>query len=161
LQRSLLERYLSLCNGGRRSIATGVAQAGLAFSLLPMIVWLFKKVRAQLTQNSPKNVAEPEQNQSEDWSYSTEEDQLHQLGIKLGEDLRNQAPSPVALKQEERALAIRPVMSPHFVKTAAFKVMSQCGPAAGAPFANPLAEDVDRVLAHLDLSARNLSAVSQ
>ena len=29
---------------------------------------------------------------------------LHQLGIKLGESLRNQAPSSVVLKQAERAL---------------------------------------------------------
>jgi multidrug efflux pump subunit AcrA (membrane-fusion protein) len=138
-----------------------IAQAGLAFSLLPMIVWLFKKVRAQLTQSSPKNVAGSEQNWSEGWSYSTEEEELHQLGIKLGEDLRNQAPSPVVLKKVERALAIQPAMSAHLVKTTAFEVMSQSEPAAGTPFANPMTEDVDRVLAQLDPSARDLSAVAQ
>jgi multidrug efflux pump subunit AcrA (membrane-fusion protein) len=138
-----------------------IAQAGLAFSLLPMIVWLFKKVRAQLTQSSPKNIAESEQNWSEGWSFSTEEEELHQLGIKLGESLRNQAPSSVVLKQVERALAIQPAMSTHLVKTAAFKVLSQSEPASGAPFANPMREDVDRVLAQLGLSPRDLSAVAQ
>jgi hypothetical protein len=137
-----------------------ITQAGLAFSLLPMIVWLFKKVRA-LTQSSSKNVAESEENRSEGWSYSTEEEELHQLGIKLGEGLKNQAPSSVVLKQAERALAIQPAMSAHLVKTAVFKVMSQSEPAAGAPFANPMTEDVDRVLEQLGLSARELSAVAQ
>jgi len=47
------------------------------------------------------------------------------------------------------------------VKTPEYKGMSQSEPVAGAPFANPMEEDVDRVLAHLDLSARDLSAVSQ
>jgi hypothetical protein len=138
-----------------------VAQAGLAFSLLPMIVWLFKKVRAQLTQSSPKNVAESEQNWPEGWSYSTEEEELHQLGIKLGEDLRNQASSPVVLKQAEHALAIQPAVSAHLVKTAVFKVMSQSEPTAGAPLANPMTEDVDRVLEQLGLSDHDLSAVAQ
>jgi hypothetical protein len=124
-------------------------------------VWLFKTVRAQLTQSALKNVAESEQNRSEGWSYSTEEEELHQLGIKLGEDLKNEAPSSVVLKQPESALAIHPAMSAHLVKTAAFKVMSQSEPASGAPFANPMEEDVDRVLAHLNLSARDLSAVAQ
>jgi hypothetical protein len=138
-----------------------IAQAGLAFSLLPMIVWLFKKVRAQPTQSALKNVAESEQNWSEGWSYSSEEEELHQLGIKLGEDLRNQAPSPVVLKQVERALAIQPAMSAHLMKTAVFKVMSQSEPASRAPFASPMREDVDRVLAQLGLSPRDLSAVAQ
>jgi multidrug efflux pump subunit AcrA (membrane-fusion protein) len=138
-----------------------IAQTGLAFSLLPMIVWLFKKVRGQLTQNSVKNAAESERNWSEGWSYSTEEEELHQLGIKLGEGLRNQAPSSVVLKQVEPALAIRPTMSSHLVKTAVFNGMRQGEPAAGAPWANPMGEDVDRVLAQLGLSARDLSAVTQ
>jgi hypothetical protein len=138
-----------------------IAQAGLAFSLAPMIVWIFKKVRAQLTRRTVKNAAESEQNLSEGWSYSTEEDELHQLGIKLGENLRNQTPSSAVVKQADRALAIQPAMSAHLVKTAAFKVMSQSEPASGVPFANPMEEDVDRVLAHLDLSARDLSAAAQ
>jgi hypothetical protein len=83
------------------------------------------------------------------------------LGIKLGEDLRNQAPSPVVLKQVERALAIQPAMSAHLMKAAVFKVMSQSEPASGAPFASPMREDVDRVLAQLGLSPRDLSAVAQ
>jgi hypothetical protein len=138
-----------------------VAQAGLAFSLLPMIVWLFKKVRAQLTQGAVKNVAESEQNWSVGWSYSSEGEELHQLGAKLGEDLRNQAPSPVVLKQVERALAIQPTISAHPVKTAVFKGVSQSAPATGASSANPRGEDVDRVLAQLGLSAHDLSAVGQ
>jgi hypothetical protein len=138
-----------------------ITQAGLAFSLLPMIVWLFKKVRAQLTQSALKNVAESEQNLSEEWSYSTEEEELNQLGIKLGEGLRNRTPSSVVLKQAERALATQPSMSPRFVKTAAFRVKSQNESASGAPFANPMDEDVDRALAQLGLSARDLSAVGQ
>jgi hypothetical protein len=138
-----------------------IAQAGLAFSLLPMIVWLFKKVRAQLTQNAVKNAAESEQNWSEGWSYSTEEEELHQLGIKLGEGLRNQAPSSVVLKQAERALAIQPTMSSRLVKTAVFNGMRQSEPAAGAPFANPIGKDVDRVLEQLGLSARDLWVVTQ
>jgi multidrug efflux pump subunit AcrA (membrane-fusion protein) len=120
-----------------------IAQAGLAFSLVPMIMWIFKKVRAQLTRRTVKNVAESEQNLSEGWSYSTEEEELHQLGIKLGESLRNQT------------LAKQPAMSADRARTAAYKWMSQNEPA------NPMEEDVDRVLAHLDLSARDLSAVSQ
>jgi multidrug efflux pump subunit AcrA (membrane-fusion protein) len=138
-----------------------IAQAGLAFSLLPMIVWLFKKVRARLTQSFLKNVAESEQDRSGAWSYSTEEEELHQLGIKLGEDLRNQGPSPVVLKQVERAPAIQPAMSAHLVKSAVFKVMGQSEPASGASVANPTGEDVDRALAQLGLSARDLSAVAQ
>jgi len=138
-----------------------IAQAGLAFSLLPMIVWLFKKARAQLTRRTVKNVAESKQNLPEGRSYSTEEEELHQLGITLGESLRNQTPSSVVAKQPDRALAVQPAMSAHLVKTAAFKVMNQSEPASGAPFVNPMEEDVDRVLAHLDLSARDLSAVSQ
>jgi hypothetical protein len=138
-----------------------VAQAGLAFSLLPMIVWLFKKVRAQLTQGAVKNVAESEQNWSVGWSYSSEGEELHQLGTKLGEDLRNQAPSPVVLKQVDLALAIQPTISAHPVKTAVFKGVSQSAPATGASSANPRGEDVDRVLAQLGLSAHDLSAVGQ
>jgi len=134
-----------------------IAQAGLAFSLLPMVVWIFKKVRAQLTQRTVKNVDESEQSSS----YSTEEEELHQLGIKLGENLRNQVPSSVVAKRVHSALAIQPAMSAHLVKTPEYKGMSQSEPVAGAPFANPMEEDVDRVLAHLDLSARDLSAVSQ
>jgi hypothetical protein len=138
-----------------------VAQAGLAFSLLPMIVWLFKKVRAQLTQSSPRNVAESEQNCSEGWSDSTEEEELHQLGIKLGEDLRNQAPSPVILKQTECAIAIQPGISSHLMKTTVFKVMSQSESTSRVPSANPMGEQVDWVLAQLDLSAHDLSTVGQ
>jgi len=138
-----------------------IAQAGLAFSLLPMIVWLFKKVRAQLTQNVVKNAAESEQNRSEGWSYSTEEEELHHMGIELGEVLRNQAPSSIVLKQVEPAPAIQRAMSSHPVKKAVFSEMSQSEAAAGAPFANPMGEDVDRVLAQLDLSARDLSAVTR
>jgi multidrug efflux pump subunit AcrA (membrane-fusion protein) len=135
-----------------------IAQAGLAFSLLPVIVWLFKKVRAGVTQNAGKNDAESEQNGSEGWSYSTEEEELHQLGIKLGEGLRNQAPSSVVLKQVQPALATRPTMSSRLAKTAVLKGMRESEP---APFANPIGEDVDRVLAQLDLSARALSVVTQ
>jgi hypothetical protein len=134
-----------------------IAQAGLAFSLLPMVVWIFKKVRAQLTQRTVKNIGESEQSSS----YSTEEEELHQLGIKLGKSLRNQRSSSVAAKQVYSALAIQPAMSPHLVKTPEYKGASQSEPASGAPFADPMEEEVDRVLAHLDLSARDLSAVSQ
>jgi hypothetical protein len=52
-------------------------------------------------------------------------------------------------------------MSSHPVKKAVFSEMSQSEAAAGAPFANPMGEDVDRVLAQLDLSARDLSAVTR
>ena len=134
-----------------------IAQAGLALALLPMIVWLFKKVRAQLTQNAGKNAAESERNRSEGWSYSTEEEELHQLGIKLGEGLRNQAASSVVLKQGEPAPAIRPTMSSHLVTTAVLNRVRESEP---APFADPMGEDVDRVLAQLGLSARDFSAVN-
>jgi len=56
---------------------------------------------------------------------------------------------------------MQPAMSAHLAKTAAFKVMSQSEPASEVPFANPMAEDVDRVLAQLGLSAHDLSAVAQ
>jgi CheY-like chemotaxis protein len=134
-----------------------ITQAGLAFSLLPMIMWIFKKVRAQLTQHTAKNVGESAQSSS----YSTAEEELHQLGIKLGESLRNQTPSSVAAKQVYSALAIQSAMSAHLVNGPEYKGMSQSEPTSGAPFADPMEEDVDRVLAHLHLSARDLSAVSQ
>jgi len=134
-----------------------IAQAGLAFSLLPMVVWIFKKLRAHLTPRTAKNVDESEQSSS----YSTEEEELHQLGIKLGESLRNQMPSSVVAKQVHSALAIQPAISAHLMKTLEYKGTSRSEPASGVSFANPMVEDVDRVLAQLDLSARDLSAVSQ
>ena len=134
-----------------------ITQAGLAFSLLPMVVWIFKKLRAQLTPRTAKNVDESEQSSS----YSTEEGELHQLGIKLGESLRNQMPSSVVAKQVHSALAIQPAISAHLMKTLEYKGTSRSEPASGVSFANPMVEDVDQVLAQLDLSARDLSAVSQ
>jgi hypothetical protein len=134
-----------------------IAQAGLAFSLLPMVVWIFKKLRAQLTPRTAKNVGESEQSST----YSTAEEELHQLGIKLGESLRNQIPSSAVAKQVHSALAIQPAISAHLMKTLEYKGTSRSEPASGVSFANPMVEDVDRVLAQLDLSARDLSAVSQ
>jgi hypothetical protein len=121
-----------------------------------MIVWIFKKVRAQLTKHTVKNAGELEQSSS----YSTEEEELHQLGIKLGEILRNQRSSSVVAKQVYSALAIQPTISTHLMKTLEYKGVSRSEPASGVSFANPMVEDVNRVLAQLDLSARD-PAVSQ
>jgi hypothetical protein len=139
-----------------------VAQAGLVFSFLPMMTWLFKKVRGKVTQSAGPSVQELDQSWSEEWQYSAEEEELHQLGVKLGEGLRNRAPSSIVLKRVERALEREPAMSAHLVKTGVFKAMSQGKAITSAPpFPNPMKEEVDRVLAQLGLSTQDLSAVAQ
>jgi hypothetical protein len=144
-----------------------VTQAGLVFSFLPMMAWLFKQVRRKVAQGARSNADESNVDEVAasgpvGWSYSLEEEELHQLGIKLGEDLRNQAPSPAILKKVESALEREPAMSAHLVKAGFFKAMGQRKPAIPpAPFPNPMREEVDRVLSQLGLSAQDLKAVAQ
>jgi hypothetical protein len=138
-----------------------ITQAGLVFSFFPMMAWLFKLVRRKLTHGAESNAGELDANWSMAWPYSPEEEELHQLGVKLGEDLRNQAPSSVILKKVERALEREPSISAHLVKTGVFKAMSQGKPAIPpVPFPNPMRGDVDRVLAQLGLSAKDLEAAA-
>jgi hypothetical protein len=139
-----------------------VMQGGLIFSFMPMIAWLFGRIREKLSRKTPSNAGKVEQSWTPGWSYLPEEEELHQLGFELGEGLRRQSLSSVVLKQVERALKRHPAMSAHLVKTGVFKAMSDMNsPHAGAEGANPRKEDVDRVLAQLGLSAEDFSAASK
>jgi hypothetical protein len=69
-----------------------ITQAGLVFSIMPMLAWLIARVRAMFARRSGAD--ETDQNWTEAWSYSTQEqEEFLQLGIKLDEDLRTQQPS--------------------------------------------------------------------
>jgi multidrug resistance efflux pump len=136
-----------------------VAQAGLVFALLPMIAWLFKWVRAKFTRRAQPHVEESEQNLVEGWSYSAEEEEmLHQLGVRLGEDPRNRPPSTTVLKETERALDREPAVSAQLVKAAVFVAMRE---GKSAISANPSKEEIERVLAHLGLTSDDLRGVAQ
>ena len=137
-----------------------IAEAGLMFAFLPMSAWFFKRLRlrGKVAPGAGGRADDFEENSLER-SYSTEEEDLHQLGVKLGEGLKNQSPSSTILRQVELALENQPARSAHLVKTGVVKAMSQ-GEAA-IPEANPLIEDVDRVLAQLGLSAEDLSTVAR
>jgi hypothetical protein len=103
-----------------------------------------------------------EQSWSPGWSYLPEEEELHQLGVELGEGLRKQSLSSVVLKRVERAIKRHPAMAAHLVKTGVFKAMSNLTSAhAEADVANPGKEEVDRVLAQLGLSAEDFLAASK
>lgn len=68
-----------------------ICQAGLIFSIVPMLAWIIARVRARFARKSSAN--ETDQNLTEDWSYSREEqEEFLQLGIKLDTDLRTQHP---------------------------------------------------------------------
>lgn len=138
-----------------------VLQGGLVFSFMPMIAWLFTRLRTKLARSAESSAGEAAQNWSEGWSYLPEEDELHQLGIELGEGLRKQSLSSVVLKQVERALKRHPAMSAHLVKTGVFKAFSNGNSTHEADIANPRREDVDRVLAQLGLSAEDFSMASK
>jgi hypothetical protein len=138
-----------------------VMQGGLVFSFMPMIAWLFTRIRAKLTRRAQSNAGEEKQNWSEGWSYLPEEDELHQLGIELGEGLRKQSLSSAVLKQIERGLKEHPAMSVHLVKSGVFKAMSNVNSTREADVTNPRKEDVDRVLAQLGLSAEDFSTASK
>ena len=136
-----------------------IAQAGLAFSLLPMIVWLFKKVRAQLTRRTIKNAGESEQN------FGGLLLNGGRRASSIGHQTRRESKKPEAFIsrcETGRQCACNTTGNVcSSCENGGVKGMSQSEPASGAPFANPMEEDVDRVLAQLDLSARDLSAVSQ
>ena len=130
------------------------------FALLPMSAWFFKRLRLRekVTPGTGGRADDFEENSLER-PYSAEEEDLHQLGIKLGEGLKNQTPSSTILKQVELALESQPARSAHLVKTGLVKAMCQGEPAICE--ANPMKEDVDRVLAQLGLSAEDLSTVAR
>jgi len=135
-----------------------VAQAGLVFALLPMIAWLFKWVRAKFTRRAQPHIDESEQNLVEGWSYSAaEEEMLHQLGIRLGEDKSN-APSTTVLKEVESALDRESAVSAQLVKTGVFVTMRQGKTGTSA---NPKKEEIDRVLAQLGLTTDDLRGVAR
>jgi multidrug resistance efflux pump len=75
-----------------------VAQAGLMFSFVPMIAWLFNWIRAKFTRRSESKIEEPALQWPEGWVYSAaEEEEFQKLGIKLGDELVTRAPAiPVA-----------------------------------------------------------------
>jgi multidrug resistance efflux pump len=130
-----------------------VAQAGLAFALLPMIAWLFKWIRARFARRAQPADESP-QNDVAGWSYSTEEEEmLHRLGIRLREDPTSNAPSSVVSKRVEPA----PAVSAHLVKTDVFVEMRQ-GKAVIST--NPGKEEIDRVLAHLGLTSDDLRGIT-
>jgi hypothetical protein len=136
-----------------------VMQGGLVFSFVPMITWFFGRIRAKMRRSAPSNAGEAQQSWSPGWSYLPEEEELHQLGLELGEGLRRQSLSSVVLKKVERAIKRHPAMAAHLVKTGVFKAMSNMDSGhAGANVANPGKEDVDRVLAQLGLSAEDFLA---
>jgi multidrug resistance efflux pump len=139
-----------------------VMQGGLLFSFVPMIAWLWARIRATIARSTPSNAGEGEQMWSPGWSYLPEEEELHELGVELGEGLRKQSLSSVVLKKVERAIKRHPAMAAHLVKTGVFKAMSNTDSAhAGANIVNPGKEDVDRVLAQLGLSAQDFLAASK
>lgn len=139
-----------------------VIQGGLVFSFVPMIAWLFTRIRAKLNRAAASNIAEPRQNWSEGWSYLPAEEELHQLGFELGEGLRKQSLSSVVLKQVERVLSRHPAMSAHLLKTGVFKALSNRNADHSVEeLANPNKEDVDRVLAQLGFSAEDFSAATR
>jgi hypothetical protein len=111
-----------------------VAQGGLVFSFVPMIGWLFTWIRAKFRRRANPNTPQPEPNWSKGWSCSAEEaEMLHQLGIKPGEDLRGQEPSPAVLKRVERAMKRQPGTSGHLVTAGIFKPMRNGEPPIAAP----------------------------
>jgi multidrug resistance efflux pump len=130
-----------------------VAQGGLVFSFVPMIAWLFTWVRAKFTRRASPSTPQPEPNWSKGWSCSPEEAELlHQLGIKLGEDLREQEPSPAVLKQVERALK-RKSAAPRRGETTGILTTANHGePVIVAPFADSMRREMGR-------PAHNFSAV--
>ena len=137
-----------------------VMQGGLVFSFMPMIAWLFARIRAKLSRSKESNAGNPELNWKEGWSYLPEEEELHQLGFELGDGLRRRSLSSAVLRQVERALDRHPAVSAHLVKTGLFKAMSDKNAAhAEADIANPRQEDVDRVLAQLGLSSQDLATI--
>jgi multidrug resistance efflux pump len=139
-----------------------VMQGGLVFSFVPMIAWFFARIRAKMAPGAASNASEVEQSWSPGWSYLPEEEELHQLGVELGEGLRKQSLSSVVLKRVERAIKRHPAMAAHLVKTGVFKAMSNLTSAhAEADVANPGKEEVDRVLAQLGLSAEDFLAASK
>ena len=136
-----------------------VTQAGLVLALLPMIAWLFKWVRAKLARSARPNVDESEQNLAEEWSYSAEEEELlHRLGVRLGENPVNQTPSTTGLKEVGSALDSEPAVSAQLVKASVIVAMrrSEAGTSA-----NPKKEEIDRVLAQIGLTSDDLRGVAK
>ncbi len=137
-----------------------VAQGGLVFSLVPMIAWLFSLVRAKFTQRPNPDSGEPEQDWSKGWSCSAEEAELlHQLGIKLGNDLKDQEPSPAVLKQVERAFKKQPAASDDRVPAGNFTTVSQGESAIAGVAADSMRREVSALLAQLDRRAQNSAAI--
>jgi multidrug resistance efflux pump len=137
-----------------------VAQGGLVFSLVPMIAWLFNWVGAKFTRRASSNSGEPEQDWSKGWSCSEEEAELlHQLGIKLGDDLKDQEPSPAVLKQVERAFKKQPATSDDRVPASVLTTVSHGESAIAGAAADSMRREVGALLAQFDRRAQNPAAI--
>ncbi len=139
-----------------------VTQAGLVFSFLPMMTWLFKRVRGKVNQSSGPNVEELEQQWSEEWSYTAEEEELPSIRHQAWRG--SQKPSAFIHRSETGRTCTRKragYVCPS-CENGCLQAMSQGEPPTStATFPNPMKEEVDRVLAQLGLSAEDLSAVAQ
>jgi hypothetical protein len=69
-----------------------ISQAGLLFSIIPMLAWLITQVRRLFARTSRNN-------QTSGWSYSRqEEEEFRQLGVRLNEDFEARKPLAAAGK---------------------------------------------------------------
>jgi hypothetical protein len=127
-----------------------VAQGGLVFSFVPMIAWLFNWIRAKFTRRSNSGSGEPEQDWSKGWSSAEEAELLHQLGIKLGDDLRDQEPSLAVLKQVERALKRPPATSGDRESAGILAMANQGESAIAGTAVDSMRREVGAFLAQLD-----------
>lgn len=83
---------------------------------------------------------------------------LHQLGIKLGDDLKDQEPSPVVLKQVERPLKRQPATSGDHASAGVLTTSKGESAIAGGA-ADSMRREVGALLAQLDRRAQNLAAI--
>jgi multidrug resistance efflux pump len=127
-----------------------VAQGGLLFSFAPVIAWLFTWIRAKFTGRASTSTPQPEPNWSKGWSCSPEEAELlHDLGIKLSDDLRDQDPSPALLKQVERALKRKSAVPRRGLTTGIITTTNHGEPVIVAPFADSVGREMGRPTQYL------------
>jgi hypothetical protein len=138
-----------------------VAEGGLALSILPIMMWPFRLVRRKTTQSAATSVDKLNQTSSVRPSYSVEEAALHELSLKLEEAFKHQAPSSPVLKQVERAVDSQPAKSAQLVKAGVFEAMNKSELPVSAVFADPMKEEMYRVLAQLGLTSEDLLTVSK
>ena len=137
-----------------------VAQGGLVFSFVPMIAWLFNWIRAKVTRRANSNAGEPEPNWSKGWPFSAEEAELlHQLGVKLGDDLRDQEVSPAVLKQVERALERQPATSGDRVSAGVLPTANQGESTIAGTTADSMRREVGALLAQINRPAQSPAAI--